>query len=191
MELSARPFRLLSSTTPYFSDRLIKFRKSSPPRTSSRIQMASNLQQPQVSKDQENFATMSSKSQGSEKRRHHSVVMNNFGLMGSVALQMAEDEKVKQEENANLIERVERFRLKIKKFISNSIWGHFYQNSLLVLSIFSCLQFIYQSYLKTSSQSSSLLYIFDLIEKILACLFGWDWCLQIFLADHKLSHVTR
>lgn len=63
---------------------------------------------------------------------------------------------------ANLLERekaeeqtpwLEEVRLKVKKFIATSFFGHLYVNTLLVLSILSCLQYLYSTYLESSSRA--------------------------------------
>lgn len=44
----------------------------------------------------------------------------------------------------------EELRLQVKKFLATSFFGRLYVNTLLVLSILSCLQYIYSTYLEKS-----------------------------------------
>jgi hypothetical protein len=81
-------------------------------------------------------------------RLSHSLSMKAINVGKSVDLSIA-----------NLLERetaeeqtlwAEELRLKVKKFIATSFFGHLYVNTLLVLSILSCLQYIYSTYLEKS-----------------------------------------
>lgn len=43
---------------------------------------------------------------------------------------------------------IEQVRIKVKKFFATSFLGIFYTNVLLFMSVFSCLQFIVQTYMR-------------------------------------------
>jgi voltage-gated potassium channel len=87
--------------------------------------------------------------------------------------------------------QVEKFRLTTKKFLSTNPIGVLYSNALLVISVASSLQYIYQTYLSPiNSTQVTIISYFDMIEIILAVLFMFDWCLSFFIADHKISFVT-
>jgi hypothetical protein len=88
-------------------------------------------------------------------------------------------------------QKFERFRLQIKQYMATSFVGQSYTLVLLIFSMLSPLQFIYQSYLlPTSVNYSSRIQVFNLIEMILAAIFTGDWLLAFFLADHKLSFMS-
>lgn len=113
----------------------------------------------------------------------------------TAALKLAEKEKMR-DQGTDWIVMVEKIRVRTKKFMTATVYGKFYSNVLLLLSVLSSLQYIYQTYLKSHSSSTkdsipSQLFFFDLVEKALAGLFSFDWTLSFFVADHKLAHVTR
>ena len=87
---------------------------------------------------------------------------------------------------------MEIIRLRVKKYIATTFLGQLYVNVLLILSVLSCAQYIYQSYLKdTIPREEKILNIFSLVELFLAGLFAFDWCLNIFIADHRWEHFFR
>mmetsp|Transcript_23872 Transcript_23872/g.35024 ORF Transcript_23872/g.35024 Transcript_23872/m.35024 type:complete len:1148 (-) Transcript_23872:179-3622(-) len=84
---------------------------------------------------------------------------------------------------------MEVIRLKVKKWLAASFFGRIYVYILLILSVLSCAQYIYQTYLNENDpQDKELLNIFALLELFLAALFAFDWCLHLFLADHRWDH---
>ena len=87
-------------------------------------------------------------------------------------------------QKASWSHKIEVFRLKTKKFLTANIAGILYQESLLYLSVFSTGQFVFSTY----EGASDLL---DSIEVALAVVFGFDWALSLFTADHKIEFVTR
>lgn len=84
---------------------------------------------------------------------------------------------------------LEETRVGVKKFMAFSFVGRTYENIFILLSIFSCGEFIYQTY--TAYISADTIYYFNYVELSLAVLFTWDWILCFFIADHKISHLTR
>lgn len=84
---------------------------------------------------------------------------------------------------------MEETRVAVKKFMAFSLIGRTYENIFILLSMFSCGEFIYQTY--TSYISEDTIYYFNYVELALAVLFMWDWILCYFIADHKISHLTR
>jgi hypothetical protein len=87
---------------------------------------------------------------------------------------------------------VEAIRLKLKKYLASSQVGKYYENTLVILSVLSCLEYIYGTYLTGGGddQRQQRLYN-DYIEVILAILFLSDWGLNFFLADQKLAFISR
>jgi hypothetical protein len=86
----------------------------------------------------------------------------------------------------------EDFRLKLKKFMTSSTTGQFYENIIMGLSVFSMLQFICQTYLQNDSNSLVDPYnIFLDLEMFFGVVFFIDWMLNYVLADHRRKYITR
>jgi hypothetical protein len=87
---------------------------------------------------------------------------------------------------------MEIIRLRVKKYIATTFIGRTYVNVLLVLSVVSCVQYIYQTYLDPENpHDQNILGVFNVFELALAALFAFDWCLNIFIADHRWEHFFR
>lgn len=99
-----------------------------------------------------------------------------------------EKEKEKGEEEIDKASEIDKMRIQLKKFMQTSSIGRGYSDSLLVLSVLSSFQFIYQTY---SNADNEITAGFDLVEKALAGLFSFDWGLSFFLADHKAEFAKR
>lgn len=86
----------------------------------------------------------------------------------------------------------EEVRVKVKKIMSTSIPGRVYNDALLLISVGSSIEFMYQTYLDPANpENSDLLVKLNIVEKCLAGLFMADWCLNFFMADHKIKFMTR
>jgi hypothetical protein len=110
----------------------------------------------------------------------------------SIMLDKQDNIKKKKEKEDSTDSFVQDVRLKLKKFIMTSFLGHRYMNILLGLSIFSCCQFIYQTYLDENNEmDKKILDFFGFLELILAGLFAFDWCLWLFLADDRVEQLLR
>ena len=110
--------------------------------------------------------------------------MSSASLWGSGKEQGEEGEE--DEEDRAPKWDVERVRMMVKKIFVTSSFGTFYDMGLLILSFVSCAQLIYQTYLDIDNeQDMALAEKFEVAEKVLAVLFGFDWLLQLFLADVK------
>lgn len=96
------------------------------------------------------------------------------------------DKVVEAEEHREVLEE---YRVYLKKFMAFSVFGKLYENFLILLSLFSCIQYIYSTY--TTYIAEDIVAIFDTIEIVLAIIFSVDWVLCFFLADHKLLHFTE
>ncbi len=84
---------------------------------------------------------------------------------------------------------IETLRLDTKEFLEKTFFGEIYSQFLLVVSILSCLRYIqltYQDDYPSDSNSRD-----DVIEMIVACLFTMDWCLNLFIADHRGLYLSR
>ncbi len=79
----------------------------------------------------------------------------------------------------------EEYRVATKKFFTRNRFGIIYQNALILMSVFSCFEYIVETY-----QGNNIPKSLFLLEKIFAGIFSFDWLLAFFLADHKLTHVT-
>lgn len=85
--------------------------------------------------------------------------------------------------------QIDAFRLNLKKFMTTSRFGKSYTDALLVLSILSSLQFVYQTYLDHDNNENELRFL-EGVEKFIAGLFSFDWLLSFFMADHKSEFVN-
>lgn len=102
------------------------------------------------------------------------------------------DDAADKAEEIDVFQRLEAYRIRAKKFMNSSSFGRTYDNCLLCLSVFSSLQFIYQTYINVDTPSGATQKkYFTIVEMSLAALFSWDWILSFSLADHKWEHVQR
>jgi outer membrane phospholipase A len=86
----------------------------------------------------------------------------------------------------------EDIRVNLKKYLSTSTVGKYYDNFILFMSVFSMFEFIYATYLDTKvAADRDEKYYLDLITLGFVGLFALDWMLSLFLADHKLTYFTR
>lgn len=113
--------------------------------------------------------------------------------MGSMLSQNSFDSKLKKLADTILVDQeeensysLESARLACKEFFTNTFLGDVYNNALLLLSVFSCAQFIQQTYSDVDRDSAG-----GYTELIIAIIFTWDWCLNCFIADHKILFFTR
>ncbi len=86
-------------------------------------------------------------------------------------------------ETSPLLYAIEKFRISLSKKYEYSFVGILYGHFVVFLSVFSCLQFIYQLYEDGNQESLSN------IELALAILFLCDWFLLFFIAEHKMNHI--
>jgi hypothetical protein len=94
--------------------------------------------------------------------------------------------------NTPVSDFIESVRLQTKKILTHSRFGRIYENFLLFLSVVSCLEYIYQTYLHPSVPSDKkLLHDLNILELYFASMFGFDWLLNCFLAEHRLIFFTR
>jgi len=99
---------------------------------------------------------------------------------------------MKSTEGESKLLSLEELRVRVKKFMTTSAIGKSYNNILLVISVASSVEYMYQTYLDpNNSANTKLLDTLNISEKILASLFMFDWCLNYFMADHKLIFMTR
>ena len=95
---------------------------------------------------------------------------------------------VKPETNFTL----EDLRMLVKKAMTQSLFGRFYENVLLFLSLVSCLEVIYATYLHPSiAADQQKLSVLQNVELGFAMLFCFDWVLSLFLAEHTTIFLTR
>lgn len=79
-------------------------------------------------------------------------------------------------------------RLALKNFYGNALICRIFNEILLYISLFSCFECIFQTYL---TPSSSLSNIFTLLEKVASILFAADWLINFFIADHTIVFLKR
>ena len=63
------------------------------------------------------------------------------------------EQEIEQEE----VPLMERIRLQTKKILHTSVFGHTYRNIMLVLSVFSAFQFVYQTYLDPTTKLDAVI----------------------------------
>ena len=97
---------------------------------------------------------------------------------------------IEEIEKKYFLAHVEDLRVKIKKSMSTSRLGHAYNNTLLILSVLSGLQFVYESYYRNDIGSEHSK-INNQLERIFSVIFMFDWCLSYFMADNKIKHFNR
>lgn len=103
----------------------------------------------------------------------------------SAALELA---GTKPDETFNL----ETLRVNVKKMFAQSLFGRYYENILILLSLISCLQYIYMTYLHESIAEDRLQIRYsEKIELAFASIFGMDWMLSFLLAEHRTLFLSR
>ena len=120
---------------------------------------------------------------GEKIARKASFRMSSIKSFDSSSLASSLEKMTSNETETPLMEVV---RLRLKKLVATTFVGKMYVNALLVLSVLSCAQYIYQTYLD-EERDKKLLQFFSFLELFLAALFAFDWCLWLFLADHRLE----
>jgi hypothetical protein len=93
------------------------------------------------------------------------------------------------EDNSNMM-TMEDLRLRLKKFMTHSTFAYYYENILLIFSILSAVEYIYETYLNSEEWDREQARMLYRVEVALGCLFMTDWLLCYFLADHKISFIT-
>jgi hypothetical protein len=103
----------------------------------------------------------------------------------SAALEQA----TKQEEEAY---NFEQWRLQMKKVFVHSRFGRYYENIVTLVSLVSCFEYIYETYLHESvPEDRDQLRVLKDIELAFACLFGLDWILSFLMAEHRTLYFMR
>jgi len=87
-------------------------------------------------------------------------------------------------------EYFDELRMMAKKFMKRSWIGFLYENTLLLMSVVSCLQHIYTSYFDVLTDTR-LIRTSDIVELVFASAFAFDWVLSFCLADHKVIFCYR
>lgn len=127
----------------------------------------------------------SSPPQGSRNvSRRNSV---NFNTKSSnVSEVLASNDGPSESEGYN----IEYIRIELKKALTNSLFGIYYENLLAVISVVSCLEYIYHTYMDDGRHTDEdhILYYF---EMGFAGLFLLDWFFNLFLADQAASYFVR
>ena len=87
---------------------------------------------------------------------------------------------------------LEERRLQVKKIMTHSKIGKYYENVVLFLSVVSCFEYIYETYLHESvAEDRHQLYALKIVELTFATIFAFDWCLNLFVAEHRVLYFTR
>jgi hypothetical protein len=84
------------------------------------------------------------------------------------------------------------WRSDAKKFFTQSQFGKYYENFMILMSLISCLEYIYETYLHHSDHADMRrLYILNRVELGFACFFSWDWALSLYLSEHRTLYFLR
>ncbi len=88
--------------------------------------------------------------------------------------------------------RLETLRLATNNFLENTLLGQTYSQLLLIISVLSSFEFIYQTYLHgQSAKAVSWVADFSKLELGIAGLFLFDWLLQLFASANKGTYLIR
>ncbi len=104
----------------------------------------------------------------------------------SDALEKAENENAEDQDS------LEDIRLATKKYMTHSTFGQYYENIMLCISVVSCLEFIYATYLEPANRfDQENRYVLLRVDFFFAACFAADYTLNFLLADRKLQFMTR
>jgi len=110
-----------------------------------------------------------------------------FGNSSKYSAALANVKPVTSEESkTNLFEE---FKTDLKKTLAHSPVGKFYENLILLASVLSTLEYIYETYL-TYDPDNQMQYA-RRIELAFVSLFGLDWCLNLIIADQLFDYLFR
>lgn len=123
-------------------------------------------------------------------KRHHAPIQhtlssnkdNSTNALNDAKLRRLADSISKQQQDDK--QSLEQLRLRTKELLTHSWPGEIYNNLLLLTSVFSCFQYLYNTYQDNHNER-------DFIELGIAIVFTLDWCLNCFIADHKVLFFTR
>jgi hypothetical protein len=100
--------------------------------------------------------------------------------------------QIEEEKNQDKTSFIEHIRLKTKRFLSSTFIGKAYTHTMLFLSVVSCVEFIYQTYLTPHwTFERRELRVLTVFEMTMSTMFGFDWLLSFFIADRKLAFFGR
>lgn len=100
-------------------------------------------------------------------------------------------EQVRTEQEASKYS-FEESRIKLRKYMSTSTFGKYYENIMLALSVISTIEFIHQSYMDPNfSGDVHQLDVLYLMESVFIGFFLFDWALNLLLADNKFNYFFR
>ncbi len=102
----------------------------------------------------------------------------------AAALELAENDTTEE------FSTVEDFRLNLKKFMSKSKFGLYYEKFMLLISVASTIEFITNTYLEQHAHSDGKAdHNSDIASLLFVAFFCCDWCLNFFLADRKMVYI--
>jgi hypothetical protein len=131
---------------------------------------------------------------GAPLSRRLSTSFNGFGSVNNTGTSF-DSRLADQIDNVDDDKRKSKWELLrhgTKNFIENSVFGGLYIQFLLLVSVLSCFEFIYQTYLDLDTDSGvRTLDFFTDLELGVAGLFAFDWMLMLFISDHKGSQLFR
>lgn len=113
----------------------------------------------------------------------------SFNVKTTKVSEVLEKNDVHSEEQENFLEF---FRMELKKKLANSSVAFHYENFFAIISIASCLEFIYHTYFDNENPENNVdNYNMSVLEIVFSGIFMADWFLQLFLADHAFAYFRR
>jgi hypothetical protein len=111
----------------------------------------------------------------------------SFNIKAIKVSEVLDKNEVHSDEVPNYFEIV---RMELKKKLTNSSVAFHYENFFAIISIASCLEFIYHTYFDNNNPDFNREnYNMASLEIVFACIFMMDWFLQLFLADHAPLYI--
>lgn len=110
----------------------------------------------------------------------------NFNVKTSKVSEVLATSVQRVEEEQNYYEK---FRIELKKSLTNSTFGIAYEYFQVLISVVGCLEYIYHTYKDDYGSQQDL--ILDSLELGLAAAYAIDWYLNLFLADNVPSYLFR
>lgn len=87
----------------------------------------------------------------------------------------------------------EKFIVFLKNLLRNSWFGKIYEWFIIVASVASAIEYIYQTYKYSNPDNTDdkEIYYGDQVELAFTALFGMDWIMNFLIADHFTSYFFR
>jgi hypothetical protein len=97
-----------------------------------------------------------------------------------------------KEERKLAMDSLEDMRVSAKKAWSSSPIKIYYDNFIIFVGLISMFEFIHETYYtnERNKHYGQTPYL-DMLRVIFTCIFGFDWSLELILADKKVDYLSR